>query len=111
MMWQKAGIVRNPADLEKALTQIEGFRSESRNCRIEKPKDLMYYLGLQNMLLLSEMVCKSALLRTESRGSHWRPDHPKEDNANWLKNIVIRKEKGEMMIDKHPVQMEYVSPS
>ncbi len=111
MMWQKAGIVRNPGDLEKAVTQIEDYRSESRNCRIEKPKDLMYYLGLQNMLLLSEMVCKSALLRTESRGSHWRPDHPKEDNANWLKNIVIRKEKGEMMIDKHPVQMEYVSPS
>ncbi len=111
MMWQKAGIVRNPGDLEKAVTQIEDYRSESRNCRIEKPKDLMYYLGLQNMLLLSEMVCKSALLRTESRGSHWRPDHPKEDNANWLKNIVIRKEKGEMIIDKHPVQMEYVSPS
>jgi succinate dehydrogenase/fumarate reductase flavoprotein subunit len=111
MMWQKAGIVRNPGDLEKAVTQIEDYRSESRNCRIEKPKDLMYYLGLQNMLLLSEMVCKSALLRTESRGSHWRPDHPKEDNANWLKNIVIRKEKGEMMIDKHPVQMEYVFPS
>jgi succinate dehydrogenase/fumarate reductase flavoprotein subunit len=111
MMWQKAGIVRNPGDLEKAVTQIEDYRSESRNCRIEKPKDLMYYLGLQNMLLLSEMVCKSALLRTESRGSHWRPDHPKEDNANWLKNIVIRKEKGEMIIDKHPVQMEYVFPS
>jgi succinate dehydrogenase/fumarate reductase flavoprotein subunit len=62
------------------------------------------------MLLLSEMVCRSALLRTESRGSHWRPDFPQEDNANWLKNIVIRKENNEMMIDLHPIQMEYVSP-
>ena len=110
MMWQKAGIVRNPDDLEKALTQIEDFKSGSRNCRIETPKDLMHNLGLQNMLLLSEMVCRSALLRTESRGSHWRPDFPQEDNANWLKNIVVRKEKNEMMIDILPVQMEYVSP-
>ncbi len=68
MMWQKAGIVRNPDDLEQALAQIKDFRSESRNCRIETPKDLMRNIGLQNMLLLSEMVCRSALLRTETRG-------------------------------------------
>ena len=111
MMWRKAGIVRNPDDLEKAIAQIEEFRSQSMKCRIETPKNLMHNLGLQNMLLLSEMVCRSALLRTESRGSHWRPDYPQEDNANWLKNIVIRKKNDEMMIDMHPVQLEHVSPS
>ena len=111
MMWRKAGIVRNPDDLEKAIAQIEEFRSQSLKCRIETPKNLMHNLGLQNMLLLSEMVCRSALLRTESRGSHWRPDYPQEDNANWLKNIVIRKKNDEMMIDMHPVQLEHVSPS
>ena len=112
MRWrQKAGIVRNPDDLEKALAKIDDFRSKSRNCRIEAPKDLMHNLGLQNMLLISEMVCKSALLRKESRGSHWRPDYPQEDNNNCLKNIVIRKENDEMMIDMHSVQMEFVSPS
>lgn len=111
MMWQKAGIVRNPDDLEKALTKIEDIRSKSRNCMIATPKDLMHNLGLQNMLLIAEMVCKAALLRRESRGSHWRPDYPQEDNANWLKNIVIHKENDEMMLDVYPVQMEFVSPS
>ena len=111
MMWQKVGIVRNPDDIEKALAQIGGFRSESLKCRIETPKDLMHNLGLRNMLLLSEMVCRAALLRTESRGSHWRPDYPQEDNANWLKNIIIRKEKDDMLLDMRPVQMEYVSPA
>jgi succinate dehydrogenase/fumarate reductase flavoprotein subunit len=111
MMWQKAGIVRNPDDLEKALVQIEDFRAGSRNCRIETSKDLMHNLGLQNMLLLSEMVCKAALLRTESRGAHCRPDYPQEDNANWLRNIIIRKENDEMMIEMQPVQMDYVSPA
>ncbi len=111
MMWLRAGIVRNPKDLEKALAQIEDFRSESQKCKIETPKDLMNNIGLQNMLLLSEMVCKSALLRTETRGSHCRSDYPQEDSANWLKNIVIRKDNDEMMVDMHPVQLEYISPT
>jgi succinate dehydrogenase/fumarate reductase flavoprotein subunit len=110
MMWLRAGIVRSQLDLEKALEEINDFRSGSRNCRIETPKDLMNSIGLQNMLLISEMVCRSALLRTETRGSHYRSDYPQEDNANWLKNIVIRKENNEMMVDIRPVQMEYVSP-
>jgi succinate dehydrogenase/fumarate reductase flavoprotein subunit len=111
MMWKKAGIVRNPDDLEKALATIDDYRSQSSNCRIESPKDLMHNLGLQNMLLMSKMVCRAALLRKESRGSHWRPDYPLEDNANWLKNIVIRKENDEMKVEMHPVQMDIVSPS
>ncbi len=111
MMWLRAGIVRSSENLEKALTQIEDFRSESQKCKIETPRDLMHSIGLQNMLLLSEMVCRSALLRTETRGSHCRSDYPLEDNANWLKNIVVRKENDEMMLEMQPVQLEYVSPA
>ncbi len=109
MMWLRAGIVRDLDDLEKALTHIADFRSESQKCKIETPKDLMDSMGLQNMLLLSEMVCRSALLRTETRGSHCRSDYPLEDNANWLKNIVVRKENNEMRMEMQPVQMEYKS--
>jgi succinate dehydrogenase/fumarate reductase flavoprotein subunit len=109
MMWLRAGIVRSQDDLEKALTQIEEFKSESRKCRIETPRDLISNIGLRNMMLLSEMVCRSALLRTETRGSHCRSDYPHEDNDNWLKNIIIRKVNNEMLIDMKPVQLEYVS--
>jgi succinate dehydrogenase/fumarate reductase flavoprotein subunit len=109
-MWQRAGVVRSSDDLEEALAQIEDIRSGSRKCKVETPGDLMRSIGLQNMLILSEMVCRSALLRTESRGSHFRSDFPQEDNANWLKNIVIRKENDEMVVEKHPVKLDYVSP-
>ncbi len=111
MMWLRAGIIRSSDDLEKALTQIEYFKSESQKCKVETVKDLMHSIGLQNMLLLSEMVCRSALLRTETRGSHCRSDFPLEDNANWLKNIVIRKENDKMMLEMQPVSLEYVSPA
>ncbi len=97
--------------IDEALAQIVDLGSESQKCKIETPKDLMNNLGLQNMLLISEMVCRSALLRTETRGAHCRSDHPQEDNNNWLKNIVIHKENDKMTLDMHPVQLRYVAPS
>ncbi len=109
-MWLRAGVIRSSEDLEEALAKIEDIRSGSRKCKIETPGDLMRTIGLQNMLILSEMVCRSALLRTESRGSHFRPEFPQEDNENWLKNIVIRRENGEMVLGVNPVKLDYVSP-
>lgn len=111
MMWLRAGIVRSSVELETALEQIEALKVKSQQCKIETVKDLMQNIGLQNMLLLSEMVCRSALLRTETRGSHCRSDYPLEDNINWLKNTVIRRQNDEMAMDMHPVQLQYVSPT
>jgi succinate dehydrogenase/fumarate reductase flavoprotein subunit len=51
------------------------------------------------MFLVSEMVCRAALKRTESRGAHYREEYSAEDNDNWLKNIVIRKEGPEMKLE------------
>ena len=75
-----------------------------------KARDLIRYLEFKNMLLLSEMVCQAGLLRTESRGSHHRSDYPEEDNANWLKNIVVHKQDTGMGWEKVPVRLETVSP-
>ncbi|MBW2286041.1 MAG: hypothetical protein JRF65_15765, partial [Deltaproteobacteria bacterium] len=41
----------------------------------------------------------AALMRTESRGAHFRKDCPVEDNENWLKNIIIRKQGTEMALE------------
>ncbi len=110
MMWLRAGIVRSSADLKTALVYIEKISSKSQECKIETVTDLIRSIGLRNMLLLAEMVCRAALLRTETRGSHYRSDYSLEDNDNWLKNIVIRKQSGEMNMNSYPVELPYVSP-
>lgn len=102
-MWNKAGIVRQRSGLEDALGQIEELKSPDLKVRINNPDELVRYLELQNMFLLSEMICRAALLRTESRGSHYRSDHPEEDNASWLKNIVIRRVDQGMRLESVPV--------
>lgn len=44
---------------------------------------------LRNMLLVARMVVAAALSRTESRGAHFRIDHPDADAA-WLRRQVLR---------------------
>lgn len=66
---------------------------------IDTPVEMIEALEFQNMLLVSEMVCKAARLRRESRGSHYREDFPERDDANWLRVILVRKENEQMHFD------------
>jgi len=111
IMWYKAGIIRSGDSIQEALKRIKELQSLSANVSAQNPGQIMKVLELNNMLQLSEIVCRSALLRTESRGSHFRLDHPEEDNKGWLKNILVRKEGEKLLletvdVDLQPVTME-----
>ena len=41
------------------------------------------------MVLLLECSARCALMRTESRGVHYREDYPYTDNDIWLKESII----------------------
>ena len=110
LMWQKAGVVRHRDSLNEALQRIEEFRSSISKPSITEWIQLIRVLELQNMLLISEMVCRAALLRTESRGSHYRSDHPEEDNGKWLRNILLRREERGMRLEAVPVSLDAVVP-
>jgi succinate dehydrogenase/fumarate reductase flavoprotein subunit len=109
VMWRKVGIIRNKEGLEWALERIEGLAACLRGVRVRDYRELMRYLELENMVLLGEMVCRAALLRTESRGAHCRSDYPEEDNQNWLKNILFENQDSKMSVEAVPVPMTTVS--
>jgi succinate dehydrogenase / fumarate reductase flavoprotein subunit len=49
----------------------------------------------EHMLEIAEVILLSALGREETRGSHFRTDFPKRDDASWLKHTIItRSDKG-----------------
>jgi len=106
VMWRKAGIIRDKEGLEAALERNEEIAVCLKGARVRGYGELRRYLEFENMVLLSEMVCRAALLRTESRGAHYRTDYPKEDNDNWLKNIMICKEGTEMRLTAVPAPAE-----
>lgn len=83
IMWEHAGILRDEKGLIKGLDHLAAL------LRDVPPGDL----DCHNMITVSQIILKSALLREESRGGHYRRDFP-ETREEWAdKRIQIRRGK------------------
>ncbi|MGI5165526.1 L-aspartate oxidase [Spirillospora sp. CA-253888] len=49
-----------------------------------------------NLHLVASAIVAAARRRTETRGSHWRADHPDHDDAAWHGHLVTRLDGGEL---------------
>lgn len=109
VMWDRAGLFRNEQDLNAALRFINGHQKQVTSQLAVQNKATRYNtewinaLELLDMLLVAEMFVRSALLRKESRGAHYRTDYPSLDNKNWFTNIVVSKQNGKMLLQTTPV--------
>jgi succinate dehydrogenase/fumarate reductase flavoprotein subunit len=101
VMWDGVGVLRSRAGLENALEQILALR---RQRPVASAADYRLVVKLDDMLTVSEMICRAALTRTESRGAHYRTDFPAEDGERWLRTIEICRSDGEMLL--RPVAIE-----
>jgi len=88
LMWEKAGVVRRGTDLESALTELAALAERAEAARIDSPPAWNAALDLSNLIVVGNLVARSALIRTESRGAHFREDFPQSD-PGWLKNIAL----------------------
>ncbi|MFX1509862.1 MAG: FAD-binding protein [Promethearchaeota archaeon] len=115
-MWDKAGLFRNEEDLNSALSFIEQQQEQVSSKLAVQNKATRYNtewisaLELQDMTLVAEMIIRSALLRKESRGAHYRTDYPKPDNKRWFVNIVISRKKTKMGLTRTPVNITKWNP-
>jgi len=77
IMWKKAGIVRNERELSEALQIITDQQLEfNREFKCSSIQEYEY----RNLLIIAELIVKSALSRKESRGAHYREDYPETDS-------------------------------
>jgi succinate dehydrogenase/fumarate reductase flavoprotein subunit len=90
LMWEKASIVRTGDALKGALTGIAELRVETLKLSASSGREMLFALEVPMALDAAEMIVRAALERTESRGAHFREDHPEEDDG-WLKTVVLRK--------------------
>jgi succinate dehydrogenase/fumarate reductase flavoprotein subunit len=115
LMWEKVGVYRTEPNLRSALKELEEIEADlKRQALSQKSRVYNQELieGLENHFLVTTAKCvaKGALLRTESRGAHYRDDYPKTDHRNWLQHLVMRHVDGELKIEKVPVDLNEIRP-
>ena len=81
--WENAGIVREGVLLEEAREELEDVERGLAECGGSEPAQLVEAVEVENMCLSARAVVESALMRTESRGAHYRMDYPESDDARW----------------------------
>jgi aspartate oxidase len=77
----ECGVLRDEAGLERAATALATLMDDRTD-----------EVGLEaweatNLLTVATALVQAATLRHETRGSHWRADHPDRDDAHWLGHL------------------------
>ena len=88
-MWMEVGQIRSETGLRAALETIRSCRVVLEECAILSRQDQIRALTLEGMILAAEAVARSALLRRESRGPHYRDDFPAQERS-WLGSVDVR---------------------
>ncbi len=78
-MWRGAGIFRDEAGLKEALAVAS--RLLQAPIRAASQRNLADCCIVENMCLTASLICRSALIRPESRGAHMRTDIAQEWDA------------------------------
>jgi succinate dehydrogenase/fumarate reductase flavoprotein subunit len=126
LMKQNAGIVREQTRLQNGLKRIlelknEFYSNNKDNINAKKFEidddnnnfeNIVLTWQVKSSLIACEVIIRSALMRQESRGAHYRSDFPKLDDERWKVNIYCRKEgngvsaaaAAEMVLFKHAVK-------
>ena len=108
-MQTHCGVFRFPDLLAQGVAKIQQVASRVGRTEI-KDKSKVFNtarveaLELDNLIEVALASLVSAHARTESRGAHDREDHPKRDDANWLKHTLWYKDGSRL--DYRPVHLK-----
>jgi L-aspartate oxidase len=93
MMTDRVGVVRSGAGLAEAIAALEHLAADLEPPGPEPPGPERFEVA--NLVQLGRAVAELALRREESRGGHWRSDHPEPVEAWCIRQTLVRTEAGE----------------
>jgi succinate dehydrogenase / fumarate reductase flavoprotein subunit len=110
-MFDRAFVVRTDEGLAEQQAVLADLRARYGSVAIGDKgavynTDLMETVELGFLLDCADTLVAAARARTESRGGHYREDHPLRDDANWLRHsLAYREPDGSVRLASKPVKM------
>ena len=115
LMWDKVGIIRDAARLQSAARELPALAARLDACALppaERRFNLSWqdWLNLQSMLEVSKVICACALARENSRGAHFRSDHPQPGDLRDSSYTRARRAGAALEIGSRAVEFARVKP-
>jgi L-aspartate oxidase len=80
-MTARAGVLRSSTGLQAVLDGLGSLAAEPAGAADHDAWETT------NLLTVSTLLARAALLREETRGSHWREDFPERDDVHWAGHL------------------------
>jgi len=114
-MWEDVGILRDARGLQRALAKLDELDAQLSATGVsdgDRGFNLSWHdwLNLRSLIAVSRVITTSALEREDSRGAHFREDHPQTGDLATSTYIVIRQDGQELSLSREPVHFSRVVP-
>ncbi len=114
-MMDDCGVFRTDEGLRRLVSLVRELKERYRQARVQDTgtvfnTDLLEAREVGYLLDCAEATVASALARTESRGAHFREDHPERDDAGWLKHSLAYRAEGAPLLAYKPVTITRFEP-
>ncbi len=114
-MWDDVGVVRSKTALQRGLATLDQHAEELRGIGLadgDRTFNLTWHdwLNLDSLIETSRVIATAALAREDSRGAHFREDHPEAGDLDSSCYIRISRDGEELTLDTVPVEFTIVSP-
>ncbi|AJC56831.1 L-aspartate oxidase [Streptomyces sp. 769] len=96
IMTAGAGVLRSAASLARAAEDLDRLHQEAVEAAsdptpasVKAPEPGVEAWEATNLLCVARVLVAAARQREETRGCHWREDHPDRDDASWRRHFRI----------------------
>ncbi|MEU7075059.1 L-aspartate oxidase [Streptomyces narbonensis] len=93
VMTAGAGVLRSASSLREAAVALDDLHSDALAGGSDDTKSAepgVESWETTNLLCVARVLVAAARRREETRGCHWREDHPDRDDTAWRRHLVVR---------------------
>jgi len=115
VMWERVGIIRDGPGLETAGRELESLETELDASGLgdhNRAFNLSWHdwMNLKSLVSVSRAITAAAIARTDSRGAHFRSEHPDSGALETSAFTSISCRQGALQVDMKPVVFTRVRP-